>query len=327
MLPVSPVGSQCVSTLCRKRPPCNCGSPSASRKAVKSKPLTEASPPLSDQAQRAPALPRAWINAREEQECLWPSLAEAPRSLLICDYDGTLAPFKADKMTALPFPGVAERLEKIAALPRATLALVSGRPIAELMTLFPLAARLEVYGSHGREHRSAAGVYRVFQASEPVRRALDAAAAELVRLGYTSALERKEASLAVHWRNLSPADQASLAQTASDVFAPHAESSAGEDAMSTLPFESGMELRANDHTKAHAVASLLASHYGGEGATVAYLGDDTTDEDAFGALGARGLSLLVREQPRPSLASHWLRPPAQLIGFLDDWLRASGRNR
>jgi trehalose-phosphatase len=291
---------------------------------VTSEPISEAKQPVRRaSATLSPALPRAWINARDEQARLWEGLAQAPRSLLICDYDGTLAPFKADKMTALPFPGVVERLEKIAALPRSTLALVSGRPLAELITLFPLAARLELYGSHGREYRSMDGAYRLSGASEPVRRVLDGVAAELARLGYADALERKEGSLAVHWRNLSPAEQVSLDLTARAVFSRQL---GNEDNLSVLPFESGVELRANDHTKAHAVEALLASVYGGEQAVAAYLGDDTTDEDAFGALGARGLSLLVREEPRPSLAGYWLRPPAQLLGFLDDWLRAAGRS-
>jgi trehalose-phosphatase len=272
-----------------------------------------------------PPLPPAWINARGEHARFWPALAEAPCSLLICDYDGTLAPFKADKMTALPFAGVAERLEKIALLPRSRLALVSGRPVGELITLFPLASSLDLYGSHGREHRSATGAYCLSEASAPVREALDAAAAELGRLGYRDALERKEASLAVHWRNLSPAEQLSLGHIASVVFAKHTSPAPGTQRaeLSALPFESGIELRANDHTKAHAVEALLAAN---QPAVAAYLGDDTTDEDAFGALGGRGLSLLVREEPRPSLAGYWLRPPAQLISFLDDWLRAASRH-
>ena len=228
-------------------------------------------------------------------------------------------------MMALPFPGIAERLEKLAALPRVTLAFVSGRPVAELITLYPPAARLALYGSHGREYRSAEGAYRLIEAGPRVREALDRAAAELAELGYAGTLERKEGSLAVHWRNMSPADQSSLAAAARTVFAQHAANDAGAAGLSVLPFESGMELRANDHTKAHAVESLLAE--AAEGSVAAYLGDDTTDEDAFGALGARGLSLLVRDEPRPSLAGYWLRPPAQLIGFLDDWISAAERAR
>jgi trehalose-phosphatase len=266
-------------------------------------------------------LPSAWINARDQQTSLWTRIGRAARSLLICDYDGTLAPFKADKMTAVPFPGAIERLEKLAALSNVELALVSGRPIVELITLFPLAAQLDIYGSHGREHRSPRGDYHLTPIDDVVRNSLAAAAEDLTRAGYGHTLERKAASLAVHWRNLSRFEQANLTTVAHEIF--HRNTASG--ALALLPFESGVELRANDHTKAHAVEDLLAKYPAGYG-VAAYLGDDTTDEDAFGAMRSRGLSLLVREQARPSLADFWLRPPAQLLCFLDDWLRAAARN-
>lgn len=277
---------------------------------------------------RAPSLPPSWINARGAQDRLWASLKQARRSLLICDYDGTLAPFKADKMLATPYPGVAERLEALAELPYATLALVSGRPVAELITLFPLASRLELYGSHGREHRSLNGVYATADVNPQVQGALDQAAAVLEEAGYRGALERKAGSLAVHWRNLSAVEQTKLAGVAHGVF----DEQARVSGVAVLPFESGVELRASDQTKAHAVERLLADLDSGEqgdpgGAVTAYMGDDTTDEDAFAALGTRGTSLLVREEPRASQAQFWLRPPAQLIGFLDDWLRAARKGR
>jgi trehalose-6-phosphatase len=58
-------------------------------------------------------------------------------------------------------------------------------------------------------------------------------------------------------------------------------------------------------------------------ATAAYLGDDITDEDAFAALRTRGLTILVRQEPRPSHAAWWLRPPQELIAFLDAWIAAA----
>ncbi len=60
-------------------------------------------------------------------------------------------------------------------------------------------------------------------------------------------------------------------------------------------------------------------------ASVAYLGDDVTDEDAFQALHGRGLTVLVRRDWRPGAAQVWLRPPAQLREFLTNWLRFSQR--
>jgi trehalose 6-phosphate phosphatase len=56
---------------------------------------------------------------------------------------------------------------------------------------------------------------------------------------------------------------------------------------------------------------------------VAYLGDDLTDEDAFAALGDRGFSILVRTEVRASCARFWLRPPKELLAFLDEWIAAS----
>ncbi len=250
-------------------------------------------PPTAAPPRPATLPPPAWINARNAHLQLWTRLAQGAPALLICDYDGTLAPFKADKMLATPYPGIAERLETIAALRGCTLALVSGRPVSELLTQ---------------------------EVVPQVQESLDAAAAELAGEGYASALERKSGSLAAHWRNLSPTEQAAFGGQAQRVFAKH--TAAG--ALAILPFESGLELRASDQTKAHAVEALLAAQLGAS-PVAAYLGDDLTDEDAFGALGERGLSLLVRDEPRPSLAQYWLRPPAQLIGFLDDWARAASR--
>ena len=55
---------------------------------------------------------------------------------------------------------------------------------------------------------------------------------------------------------------------------------------------------------------------------VAYLGDDLTDERAFIALGALGLSVLVRPEWRETAASFWISPPEALREFLMRWLQA-----
>ena len=264
----------------------------------------------------ASATPHAWFGDTDGgREQFRARLARSGSPVLICDYDGTLAPFMADKMQALPYPGVAERLERIHA-GATRLVFVSGRPVAELLTLVPLASHLELWGSHGSEQRLADGAYRLFEAGSAQRDALDRAQAALIEAGHARVLERKAASLAVHWRTLDEAPARALEEEAGAIFAQHA---GGED-FAVMPFESGLELRVSDRTKADAVTAILARTP--KDAAAAYLGDDTTDEDAFAAIEGRGLSLLVRDQVRSSLANYWLRPPEELLRFLDDWLAA-----
>ena len=58
---------------------------------------------------------------------------------------------------------------------------------------------------------------------------------------------------------------------------------------------------------------------GGDG-LAAYLGDDLTDEDAFGAIKGKGMGVLVRTELRATAADLWIRPPDELLRFLELWL-------
>ncbi len=262
--------------------------------------------------------------AAREQERFLTAISRARRPLLICDYDGTLAPFQTDKMQAFPYEGVAERLARLTES-GTELAFVSGRPVGELLELLPLAHGTEIWGMHGREHQSTQGKRMVFEPGAEQRAALDAAATALTDRGWDrSLLERKVGSLAMHWRTLpaaSPEDgprqtQQSARAAAEQVFAAHA----GRHAMNVLPFDGGLELRTEDRTKAHAVEALLVAADPG---AAAFLGDDMTDEDGFRAIRAwGGVALLVRAEPRASQAHFLLRPPAELLSFFDAWLDA-----
>jgi trehalose-6-phosphatase len=88
------------------------------------------------------------------------------------------------------------------------------------------------------------------------------------------------------------------------------------------PFDGGLELHAPGKNKGDAVQTILRE--AGDGAAAAYLGDDQTDENAFSAIKGKGLSGLVRSEPRPTIADICLRPPDELLEFLQDWLLASG---
>lgn len=52
-----------------------------------------------------------------------------------------------------------------------------------------------------------------------------------------------------------------------------------------------------------------------------YLGDDTTDEDAFEAVADKGVGILVADEPRPTAARHRLEDSSEVAGFLQCLLR------
>lgn len=260
--------------------------------------------------------PRAWAESPEAQQTFAQRLRASAAPLLLCDYDGTLAPFREDKMQAFAYPGVAELLEQIAAGPT-RLAFITGRPVQELLQLLPLAARCEIWGMHGRErYTPGAGTVR-FEPSAAQREALDAAERTLRGRGYGAALERKAGSVAVHWRNLAALPSGTAREEAERAARNAFEPFQDRDALALLPFDGGLELRTTDRTKAHAAEALLADH-GTRDAV--FLGDDVTDEDAFEVVERQGgLGMLVREDSRPSRASYWLHPPQQLLLFLEYW--------
>jgi trehalose-phosphatase len=257
--------------------------------------------------------PSLWATSAEAAG-LRGRLIDAPRSLLMLDYDGTLAPFHIDRLEATPYPGVEERLRALSELSRVRLVLVSGRSARELRDLLDPLVKTEVWGSHGREQLRSDGSYELFALSPVQQYALDRIKKDMSDIGFQEALEVKPASLAIHWRSFRPAEQEQIRSAAKSSFSRLTQNGG----LRLLPFDGGLELRSLDRTKGSAVAEILEQEPAGIPA--AYLGDDLTDEDAFAAVGDRGYSILVRNEVRPSCARFWLRPPEELLAFLDDWI-------
>ncbi len=242
-------------------------------------------------------------------------LAAAPRRVLLLDYDGTLAPLQAERQQAAPYAGVPEVLAAIRDASRTRVVVVSGRSVADLAPLLGLDPLPELWGAHGCERRLPDGAYQRSPLGEQAREGLEAAYAALAAHGLGHMLEQKPASLALHWRGLDEAAVVALRETIGHLWT----AIVLRSRLRVHLFDGGLELRVAGCDKGAAVRALLDEL--GPGAAIAYLGDDLTDEDAFHALGGRGLRVLVRPEQRPSAADLWLRPPSELLHFLHTWAR------
>jgi trehalose-phosphatase len=237
----------------------------------------------------------------------------APESVLLLDYDGTLAPFHVDRSLAYPYHGVVSLLDSIMQPGKTRIIIISGRPIVELRALLTPMSDLEMWGSHGLERQLSDGSYSRLHVSEEDAASLKEAEEWVVAAGLLSRAEIKHGGIAIHWRGMRPAEARRVQALTQDGWIPLEEKSG----LKLLQFEAGLELRVSHPDKGDAIGSILGTL--DDSVPVAFLGDDITDEDAFRVLRGRGLPILVRPDYRETTAEAWLRPPRELIDFLERW--------
>lgn len=254
---------------------------------------------------------------RSEVEAFLKTVARATKSALLLDYDGTLAPFRTRRDQAFPYPGVVEVLQEILKNGRTQMFIVSGRRADEVIPLLGIYPFPEVWGLHGLQRRKQDGSEEMACLDEDLVQALIDADRWLTKQDIRRTAEFKPGSIAVHWRGLSAREadeiKAKLLLGWSQI--------ARRAAVRLLDFDGGIELRAPKPDKGTAVRGILSELM--PGTPVAYLGDDTTDEHAFQALEHRGLRVLVRPTWRKTEAEIWLKPPRELLDFLERWLEAT----
>lgn len=231
----------------------------------------------------------------------WNRVAHAPSVVLFLDFDGTLAPFHVDRMQAYPLPGAMDAVKSISTQPRTSVAIVSGRPISEIMTLIG-DPEIIISGAHGYELRTPDGGYQVIPLPAEQRLLLDSARETALRIFPAERVERKAASVAAHVRGLHPAAAGDMVARLEQ----HWRSLSDSGLVDFRPFNGGLELRASGRTKGTVINEMLDS--APADILPIYIGDDDTDEDAFGALADRGIGIKVGPANAVTLA----------IGHLDN---------
>ncbi len=222
--------------------------------------------------------------------------------LLLLDYDGTLAPIVEDPAAAHPHPEAPELLARLDA--RYPLVLISGRHLGGLSGFLGGLA-LRAVGLHGAQEG------RLGAATDDGLPAEAVAALAALRGGLPTVdgvrVEEKGPAFAVHYRG-APAEAA--AEAALRRWAAGAPS-----ALEPVWGKKVVELRPAGVSKGTVAFRLAAEH---PGHTPVYLGDDTTDEDAFAAL--RPPAVTVKVGPGTTAARYRLRDVDAVVAYLRGFL-------
>ncbi|MDH5210670.1 MAG: trehalose-phosphatase [Betaproteobacteria bacterium] len=224
------------------------------------------------------------------------------------DYDGTLTPIVERPEDAVLDEATRGVLRRLAG--RHAVAVVSGRDLQDVRARVGIEG-LTYAGCHGFEIAGPRG-NRVHGAAAAAAPQLAAAADQVARDTHDLPgvqLERKRFTLAVHYRRARESDVHAVRAAVARAQARH-------PALRVTSGKKVFELQPDvDWDKGRAVLWLIET-LELQDALPVYIGDDVTDEDAFRALGDRGIGIVVLDAPRDSAARYVLPDTAAVRDLL-----------
>jgi trehalose 6-phosphate phosphatase len=244
--------------------------------------------------------------------------ARTGRLVLLLDFDGTLAPIvQRPELAAMP-PATREVLDRLLAAPGVEAAIVSGRGMADARERAGIRG-IPYAGNHGMEIEGP-GVHRIHPEAAAARPSLESVRNRLsreLRDVEGTLVEDKGLTLSVHYRLVDRGQVPRVRDTVAAI-------AAASPALRVTEGKEVLEVRPRvDWDKGRAVEFLLDHLQPDVGVPVLYLGDDTTDEDAFRALRGRGgAGVLVADlRPARTSATSYLRDPSEVAELFSALLR------
>ncbi len=233
--------------------------------------------------------------------------------LLFCtDFDGTLVNFTGvPSETELP-EETRNLLKRLSMLENLHLAVISGRGFEELTELVPL-ENVTLAGNHGLKIRFQDGRTRKPETGEEIKETIRKINSEVQKAFGSLAgviIEDKGFGLALHYRQYE-GEAGSVKEKFYEIWDRH-----GIPLLEVIQGAKLVEIRPKKWNKGDAV-ELLRQKWGKP--TTIYVGDDTTDEDAFGVLEdiKNGFPILVAEGENPDTRARYrLENPAAVNDFL-----------
>ena len=195
-------------------------------------------------------------------------LAARARILVVSDFDGTIAPIVSNPSDARPDPRAVQALRQLSTRSGVDVAILSGRPVAELFELAGPLPGVTLIGEHGSDPG---------QDDHPLPSVVDDLVGELQEIADDvpgSWIEVKRWSVAFHYRN---AREAHAEMAVRRLMVGPAQ---GEGVV-VRHGKKVVELHLTSRSKGDAVTEMIE----GTGAeAVLYIGDDVTDETVFSRL-------------------------------------------
>ena len=244
------------------------------------------------------------------------ALLNKKKPVFFLDYDGTLTPIVSRPELAVMDEGMREVVTNLSK--KYTTAIVSGRMREDVENLVRIEG-LFYAGSHGFDIKGPE-----ISLVQPAARETIPLVAQVVNqlkkeVGSIEGvlIEDKKFSVGLHYRLACEKVVPRLEELAVDIVARHKELRLmrGKKVFEILPafyWNKGKAIRW--------IMQVLGLDW--SSSTVIYIGDDTTDEDAFRVVRTRGVALLVADQPKRSSADYLLSCPEEVKRLFEKLISA-----
>jgi trehalose-phosphatase len=249
---------------------------------------------------------------------LSPDVKAASHILLLSDYDGTLTPIVSRPEEAILSTQVRRKLRALAARPAITVGIVSGRALSEVRVMVGIEG-IYYAGNHGLEI-TGPGLKFISPEAKIAQAIIKDLASQLpAELGHIKGVivEDKGLSLSVHYRLVPVGDKNQVAEIFRQITSPLL----SEGKIRVTSGKKVWEVRPPiDWHKGKAVESIvkeIRALLKLEQPLTIYLGDDTTDEDAFKILHhPEDWGIFVGGNNPSSNADYFLNSTAEVEEFL-----------
>ncbi len=250
----------------------------------------------------------------------WDSIIQAwaeKHIILFLDYDGTLTPIAQSPWQAVLSQENKELIEGLVKIPVFQVVIISGRTLVDIKQMVAIEGVIYI-GNHGWEiegssmHFESLVPVQVSSIMEKIKYELMAQLSDIKG----AFVEDKGMTLSVHYRMVGREEEVLVRRIFEHICMPYRR----QNEIKVLEGKKVLEIKPPvEWDKGKAALWLLRKQevLNGRGNVLpVYIGDDSTDEDAFEALKNKGITALVGPPKRFSSAHYYLAQPQEVTELL-----------
>jgi trehalose 6-phosphate phosphatase len=236
--------------------------------------------------------------------------------VLFLDYDGTLVDFQKKPDEVSTPKHIQTLIDELTCHPSITVIVITGRTLDNIRSLVD-SRNIIIAGLHGFEIQFPGQKYFVWEKAKETQDVIKKIKTKSLQKFHHRKdvyIEDKKFTLAFHYRQVPLGESDGLVEQFKEIYRKYDI----EKKLEVLHGDKVLEIRPRGWDKGKAVEMILKKlNIANHSFSLIYIGDDTTDEDAFVYLKDRGITIYVKNKSqRKTHARYYVNNPKEVYRFL-----------